>query len=415
MLRWARNRRGIDPRKVVVFGTSNGGASAIYAAAGDDELPALVLDAAFGDLWEAAGEMLRFRGGHPVLRYPLSLAVRLRAGVDIRSVRPFDVITQVKAKVLFVHGDADRQVPVTHSEKMHEDRLRAGLPSEIWILPGGEHGFDNYPPEGIFWNRILDFLDRAIGGPPAAWDLGNLKDFLTSEGRLKFRIQWNTNKLLQRYAQHEARMEAADELQAFATSDAIYGLARRFSAISENLGIDQEEKKHVQDVLIGFGVKAVEPLKRYVRNHDQVTWAVDALKELMPKERLIPFLLEILRGGDPVYIRGEKGNQILKALEHLDHPHVVPGVIPCLQSSDDTVRFVAVECLADLRRRAGARAASRGSGQPGRGLGPGKNPNQRGAFEARLGREGIPEESRGGPAPAVSGELQGARRPLTIS
>jgi fermentation-respiration switch protein FrsA (DUF1100 family) len=173
ILRWARNRPGIDPEKVVVFGTSNGGASAIYAAAGDDALPALVLDAAYGDLWEAAGEMLRFRGGHPVLRYPLSLAVRLRAGIDIRSVRPFDVITQVKAKVLFVHGDADRQVPVTHSEKMHEDRIRAGLPSELWILPGGEHGFDNYPPEGIFWNRILDFLDRALGGPPAAWNLGS--------------------------------------------------------------------------------------------------------------------------------------------------------------------------------------------------------------------------------------------------
>ncbi len=173
MLRWARNRPGVDPTKVVVFGTSNGAASAIYGAAGDDALPALVLDAAYGSLWDAAGEMLRSRGGHPVLRYPLSVAVRFRAGVDIASVRPFDVITQVKAKVLFVHGDADRQVPVTHSERMHEDRRRAGLESELWILPGGQHGFDNYPPEGIFWNRILDFLDRALGGPPAAWDLGS--------------------------------------------------------------------------------------------------------------------------------------------------------------------------------------------------------------------------------------------------
>ena len=142
-------------------------------AADDEALKALVLDAAYGDLWEAAGSMLRYRGANPVFRYPLAVAVRLRAGFDIRSIRPFDVITRVKAKVLFVHGDADRQVPVTHSEKMHEDRLRAGLPSEIWILPGGEHGFDNYPPEGIFWNRILDFLDRSLGGPPAAWDLGS--------------------------------------------------------------------------------------------------------------------------------------------------------------------------------------------------------------------------------------------------
>jgi HEAT repeat protein len=173
----------------------------------------------------------------------------------------------------------------------------------------------------------------------------NLKDLLTSEGRLRLRIERSTKTLSQRYAQHEARMEAADKLQEIGTPEAIYGLARRFSATSENLGIDQEEKKHVQDVLVGFGEKAIEPLKRYIKNHDQVTWAVDALKQLVPKEKLIPFLLQILRGGDPVYIRGEKANQILKALETLGDPEVVPGVIPCLSSPDDTVRFAAVECL----------------------------------------------------------------------
>ena len=116
----------------------------------------------------------------------------------------------------------------------------------------------------------------------------NFKDFLTSQGRRKLRIEWNTKTLRERYAQHEARMEAADKLQAIGTPEAIYGLARRFSATSENLGIDQEEKRHVQDVLVGFGDKAIDPLKRYIKNHDQVTWSIDALKQLLPKERLIP-------------------------------------------------------------------------------------------------------------------------------
>jgi HEAT repeat protein len=174
----------------------------------------------------------------------------------------------------------------------------------------------------------------------------NLKDFLTSEGRTKFRIERATKTLRERYAQHEARMEAADKLQAIGTPDAIYGLTRRFSAISDNFGIDQEEKKHVQDMLVGFGDKAIEPLQKYIKNHDQVTWAIDALRQLIPNDRLIAYLFEILRGGDPVYIRGEKANQILKALEHLGDPAVVEGVIPCLRSPDDTVRFVAVECLA---------------------------------------------------------------------
>ena len=173
MLRWARSRPGIDPRRVVVFGTSSGASAAIYAAASDDELPALALDAPYGDLWEAAGSMVSSRGGPGVLRYPLFLAVRWRTGIDMAGVRPADVITDVKAPVLFVHGDADRQILLTHSETMHQARREAGLESELWVLPGGEHGFDNYPPEGIFWNRILDFFDRALGGPPPEWDLSS--------------------------------------------------------------------------------------------------------------------------------------------------------------------------------------------------------------------------------------------------
>ena len=76
-----------------------------------------------------------------------------------------------------------------------------------------------------------------------------IKDLLTSEGRLKFRIQRSTKTLLERYAQHEARMEAADKLRDIGTPEAIYGLARRFSATSENLGTDQEEKKTMQEAV----------------------------------------------------------------------------------------------------------------------------------------------------------------------
>jgi hypothetical protein len=173
----------------------------------------------------------------------------------------------------------------------------------------------------------------------------NLKELLTSEGRLKFRISRNTKKLSERYAQHEARMEALDKLREIGTPDAIYGVARRFSATAENLGMDQDEKKHVQDVLIAFGDRAVEPIERYIRNFDKITWAIGALERIVSKDVLIPFLFEVLKEGDPVHIRGEKATQILTALQGLNAPEVVEGVIPCLTSGDDTVRIAAVECL----------------------------------------------------------------------
>lgn len=181
-----------------------------------------------------------------------------------------------------------------------------------------------------------------------------LRDLLSSEGRRKFRIERLTKTLLERYAQSEMRVEAAEKLKSIGTPQAIYSLARRFSATADNLGIDQEEKQYVRDMLIGLGDEAVEPVVRYIRNYDNVTWAIQVLENLQPTEEVARFLFEILHDGDPIYIRGEKATQVLKALESLEEPTVVEGVIPCLRSPDDTVRFAAVECLeakADARAR----------------------------------------------------------------
>ncbi|HEY7699898.1 MAG TPA: CocE/NonD family hydrolase, partial [Vicinamibacteria bacterium] len=90
MTKWLRERPTVRADAVVVFGTSNGASSSIFAAAEDPAIAALALDAPFSDLWAAAGEMLASRGASPWLRYPLSLFVRARAGLDLTAVRPID-------------------------------------------------------------------------------------------------------------------------------------------------------------------------------------------------------------------------------------------------------------------------------------------------------------------------------------
>ncbi len=164
MLAWARKRAGSDPDRIVLFGTSNGAASAIYAAAEDQRVPALALDAPFGDLWEAASSELRSRGMRPAVLWPLSWAVRWRAGIRLAEIRPSEVIDRIASPVLFVHGDADDRVPLSQTQQMVEIRRRSGLSTELWVIPGGEHGFDNYPPVEIFWSRIADFFDRSLPG-----------------------------------------------------------------------------------------------------------------------------------------------------------------------------------------------------------------------------------------------------------
>ena len=157
MYRWMKLQPGAGDFNIVIFGTSNGAASAIYAASSLTGPAALVLDAPYSALWPAAREMLASRGVSPELVHVLRWPVRWRAGVEISEVRPLDVIGLIQAPTLFIHGDADRQVPPYHSQLLHQARLNRGLPSERWVIPGGEHGFDNYPAPLEFWNRVIDW------------------------------------------------------------------------------------------------------------------------------------------------------------------------------------------------------------------------------------------------------------------
>lgn len=163
MLAWLHRHPAVDEKRVVVFGTSNGAAAAVYAVQ-DALVPALALDAPYSDLWATALE----RDIPPLYLWALSWPIWLRAGLDLAEIRPIEVITRIRAPVLFIHGDADKQVLPHHSRRMADERQSAGLPTEVWMIPGGEHGFDNYPPPEVLWNRILDFYDQVLGSPPSS-------------------------------------------------------------------------------------------------------------------------------------------------------------------------------------------------------------------------------------------------------
>jgi pimeloyl-ACP methyl ester carboxylesterase len=167
MLDWVRQHSAVDSDRIVLFGTSNGASAAIFSASENPLLSALVLDAPFSDLWSTATEM----GIPSALLYLLSPAVRIRAGIDFNKVRPIEVIDQIQAPVLFIHGDADREVLPYHSQTMAEARRKAGLPTQMWSIPGGRHGFDDYPPTEVFWDRVLDFYDEILGAPPSPEEL----------------------------------------------------------------------------------------------------------------------------------------------------------------------------------------------------------------------------------------------------
>lgn len=172
---------------------------------------------------------------------------------------------------------------------------------------------------------------------------------LSKDGRRDFRIRRAAKTLTERYAQPEMRQDAAERLVALGTPEAIYQLARRFTMTAGNLEQDDQEKRWVRDLLVEVGEPAVAPLRRYLSGHDQVSWAMDALGELLPPDDLAGFLLQVLKDGDPVTIRGPKAAQIVEFLAGVEAESAAAGIARCLESSDDTVRIAAVRALGGKR------------------------------------------------------------------
>jgi pimeloyl-ACP methyl ester carboxylesterase len=84
------------------------------------------------------------------------------SGVDVRAVRPIDVIGRLGDRpVLFFHGSLDTDTPVAVVA-----RLAARLPSaEEWVVPGAGHGgYAQVDPAGLD-AHLGGFFDRACPPP----------------------------------------------------------------------------------------------------------------------------------------------------------------------------------------------------------------------------------------------------------
>lgn len=156
-LAFARERSGGAP--LILHGFGMGAALAIVAAPDAPEVSGVIADSS----WLSAREALRHRWRHlpqPVFAAACRLSQRLfGADVDGLSARRA-VMSGVTQPVLYIHGEDDRRVPVSHTLNLAAISLNPR--DTVWTVSAVGHCATYVQQPEVYLRRCLAFVDSVV-------------------------------------------------------------------------------------------------------------------------------------------------------------------------------------------------------------------------------------------------------------
>ncbi len=135
--KWAEGNKA----KLIVFGRSLGGIAATHLGA-TQGCDGLILESTFTNMGAMAGA-----------HYPLPFAERLFK----HRLNAVGEIAQVRAPILFFHGDDDKIVPIRLGRQLYE---AAPNPKEFVTLPGAGHNDTYFIGGKEYFDKLVAFLDK---------------------------------------------------------------------------------------------------------------------------------------------------------------------------------------------------------------------------------------------------------------
>ncbi|MDE3198966.1 MAG: prolyl oligopeptidase family serine peptidase, partial [Acidobacteriota bacterium] len=77
-----------------------------------------------------------------------------------KRVSPLEYVRAGLPPILMIHGDADPTVPYQHSVRLKAALDKAGVPNELFTVPGGHHGGFSAEQNVQVYHAIAAFLKK---------------------------------------------------------------------------------------------------------------------------------------------------------------------------------------------------------------------------------------------------------------
>jgi dipeptidyl aminopeptidase/acylaminoacyl peptidase len=147
----------VDPTRLGALGFSNGATAVALAAAADERIRAVVLEATMTSMKEACRDEAGASGWLKL--YPILWVLRA-GGVDTDATAPKLAVPSIAPRsLLLVHGDADGLTSVARASQLFEV---AKEPKRLLVVHGAAHGgYLDADPVG-YPRALVEHFDRAL-------------------------------------------------------------------------------------------------------------------------------------------------------------------------------------------------------------------------------------------------------------
>jgi dipeptidyl aminopeptidase/acylaminoacyl peptidase len=156
-------RGDVDAARVGLHGFSSAGATVLMAAARMPQLRAVVAMGGYHDYASVLG--LSESSNFFVTFYKLGAAAMYRAvtGDDIHVLSPLSTLGQIAPRpVLLIYGN--REVSLPGARQMLDQGQAEGVPIDLWVVDGADHGDYLQVAHDEFVRRVIPFYQQSLTG-----------------------------------------------------------------------------------------------------------------------------------------------------------------------------------------------------------------------------------------------------------